>query len=272
VAARGWLNLATRSGRGGTTGRAAGCPARGLAGGRAAPGIGGATTAAGGGVRITGPGLMIGADGRMLSPLPGGSGCRGPDRTWPGLNCGSGLGGGGTGRPGATAAGGGAVTTGWDGAACTVGGGGGPGGAELGPASGGRIGCEGRPAGVPGINFSGDGSGAFSSRATAVRGATGARSGADWVCTISDSCSWYSSESATGSAWSSPSEISWPRNLRNFKATSSSIELEWVFFSVTPSSGSLSRISCAFTSSSRASSLIRIFFIITRLDIATSLH
>jgi hypothetical protein len=47
--------------------------------------------------------------------------------------------------------------------------------------------------------------------------------------------------------------------LRTFSASSSSIELEWVFFSVTPTSGKISRITLAFTSSSLAKSLIRIF-------------
>jgi hypothetical protein len=37
------------------------------------------------------------------------------------------------------------------------------------------------------------------------------------------------------------------------------MELEWVFFSVTPTFGKTSRISLLFTSSSRAKSLIRIF-------------
>ena len=45
-------------------------------------------------------------------------------------------------------------------------------------------------------------------------------------------------------------------------ATGSSIELEWVFFSDTPSSGSISRITFGLTSSSRASSLIRILTIL----------
>jgi hypothetical protein len=45
-------------------------------------------------------------------------------------------------------------------------------------------------------------------------------------------------------------------------ATGSSIELEWVFFSTTPNSGSISRITFGLTSSSRASSLIRIFTIL----------
>jgi hypothetical protein len=47
--------------------------------------------------------------------------------------------------------------------------------------------------------------------------------------------------------------------LRTRSASSSSIELEWVFFSVTPTSGRISRIALAFTSSSLARSLIRIF-------------
>jgi hypothetical protein len=46
---------------------------------------------------------------------------------------------------------------------------------------------------------------------------------------------------------------------RTRTASSSSIELEWVFFSVTPTSGKTSRITLAFTSSSLARSLIRIF-------------
>jgi hypothetical protein len=46
---------------------------------------------------------------------------------------------------------------------------------------------------------------------------------------------------------------------RTRSASSSSIELEWVFFSVTPTSSSTSRIALLFTSSSLARSLIRIF-------------
>ncbi len=44
-------------------------------------------------------------------------------------------------------------------------------------------------------------------------------------------------------------------------STLSSIELEWVFFSETPSSGNISMIRCEGTSSCRASSLMRIFLI-----------
>jgi hypothetical protein len=47
--------------------------------------------------------------------------------------------------------------------------------------------------------------------------------------------------------------------LRTRSASSSSIELEWVFFSTTPTSSNTSRIALLFTSSSLARSLIRIF-------------
>jgi hypothetical protein len=46
---------------------------------------------------------------------------------------------------------------------------------------------------------------------------------------------------------------------RTRSASSSSIELEWVFFSDTPTTSSASRIALLFTSSSLARSLIRIF-------------
>jgi hypothetical protein len=48
---------------------------------------------------------------------------------------------------------------------------------------------------------------------------------------------------------------------RIINATGSSMELEWVFFSDTPSSGNISRIACDGTSSCLASSLMRIFVI-----------
>src|SRR5450755_1505044 len=51
------------------------------------------------------------------------------------------------------------------------------------------------------------------------------------------------------------------RRIRTFSASWSSRELEWLFFSVTPTSGSTSRIDLLFTSSSLARSLIRILLI-----------
>ena len=51
------------------------------------------------------------------------------------------------------------------------------------------------------------------------------------------------------------------RYARTFSASSTSIELEWVFFSVTPTAVSASRMDLLFTSSSRARSLIRTLLI-----------
>jgi hypothetical protein len=45
------------------------------------------------------------------------------------------------------------------------------------------------------------------------------------------------------------------------------MELEWVFFSCTPNSGSRSRMALGFTSNSRANSLILIFFIEETADV-----
>ena len=50
---------------------------------------------------------------------------------------------------------------------------------------------------------------------------------------------------------------------RTFSASSTVMELEWVFFSVTPTSGSVSRIALLLTSSSLARSLIRILEVST---------
>jgi hypothetical protein len=55
--------------------------------------------------------------------------------------------------------------------------------------------------------------------------------------------SWFSSVSLCESASGSRSGASNPYNRRSLMATSSSMELECVFFSATPNSGSRSRIS-----------------------------
>src|SRR5579871_6486469 len=118
---RGCCSLAARSGRGGTTGRAMGCPARGRCGG--APGCNPAGR--GGGATGT-PGRTAGAGapgrGELVTEEPGvmpvggicvapgvaveGRGARGPESTWPGLGAagGMGRGGGGVGREGAAGA------------------------------------------------------------------------------------------------------------------------------------------------------------------------
>jgi hypothetical protein len=56
-----------------------------------------------------------------------------------------------------------------------------------------------------------------------------------------------------------------PSFSRTRSASSSSSELEWVFFSVIPTSGSTSRICLLLTSSSRAKSLMRTFDIRPRI-------
>jgi len=78
----GWVNRATRSGRGGTTGRAAGWPAKdALEAERAAGGGGGGAGDAG----VARSGSASEANIFGPSATIDGSGCRGPDRIWPGL-------------------------------------------------------------------------------------------------------------------------------------------------------------------------------------------
>ena len=71
----------------------------------------------------------------------------------------------------------------------------------------------------------------------------------------------FVSFSAFAAASALASSSAWPsRCLRTFSATSTGMELECVFFSVTPYPARRSMIALAFTSSSRASSLIRTWF------------
>ena len=155
---------------------------------------------------------------------------------------------------GAGAGAGGAATTG------TTGGGGGGGAlaitgasATLGAASGGAIG---RARSTTGL-------GGFSISAVMVIGALeGARITATAACSCSlswmvDSCSESSPESLPGV----DSTASKPKWRRIEFAKSSSSELECVFLSSTPSTGSRSIILPGLTSSSLASSLIRILLI-----------
>jgi hypothetical protein len=262
----GRVNFASMSGRGGTIGRAAGWPARfGLAGGRSGlppptgdPGtIVAAGGAAGRGIGRAGPGMLGAAPGLKICPgdgvcpedgagrgAPGavsvrastgaeGNGCLGPERICPGLGAG-GVGRAGIGIPR------GAI-------------GGESGGPE---ASGGRKGADrGAGAGVSGAasRAAGRVSGVASIFAAGVRAGSAAGTGSVTVTGVLAG----SGPAVCGAPFASPVK-------RRFtsSATGSSIELEWVFFSVTPSSGSISRITLGFTSSSRASSLIRIFVIL----------
>jgi hypothetical protein len=120
-------------------------------------------------------------------------------------------------------------------------------------ATGGRTGAVG---GVKGGRKTGGRNGAAPPRPTgtegrATEGAAGAEEGAGArLIGRSGSSSSGNSFEAAGPASS--------RRWRSFSAIDLSIELEWVFFSSTPSSGNISRMVFAFTSSSLANSLIRI--------------
>jgi hypothetical protein len=150
MAGRGALSFAARSGRGGTTGRAAGWPARVRAEPGAVPApVGGAGDVGGMTARLVSMGrdgrgitagragelIALGAPGRRASVGAAGKGCRGPDKIWPGRGAsaepevGSGFAAAGTGLPGTNAP---------DGGAC---------GAGLAPGAPGapKGGCTGRP-------------------------------------------------------------------------------------------------------------------------------
>ena len=250
--ALGWVRRATRSGRGGTTGRTVGWPAKlvlvcGLAEG---------SGAAGGGCKGLGTGWLPpkGANAALgISTTIDGKGCRGPERIWPGLgDVGTGLAGTPAGR-----AGGGAVAGSPVSAAGRI------------PARGGRSLCgAARPASKP--SFWGtasemiaapSASDANTPGADETGVASGVPSGAAASCPPSPACG-----RAAGAASPMPlisaaavgSSGSRPKWRRNRSATSSSTELEWVFFSVMPNWGSISTSRFGFTSSSRANSLIRI--------------
>jgi hypothetical protein len=71
----------------------------------------------------------------------------------------------------------------------------------------------------------------------------------------------FATASALAAVSAAASASACPKSfLRTFSATSSGIELEWVFFSATPYPGKRSIIALALTSSSLASSLIRTWF------------
>jgi hypothetical protein len=139
----------------------------------------------------------------------------------------------------------------------------------LGPvAKGGRIGA----------GFERDGSSALGADVPLSEGAVGdvsmaaggppltAIGGCSRTAVGTSGCSSMWGGSATATADDPPCSVEaspdtpWTR-LRIISATGSSMELECVFFSVTPSSGSISRILWEGISSCLASSLIRILFI-----------
>jgi hypothetical protein len=241
MAGRGALNFAAKSGRGGTTGRADGWPAKGLDG---APGVGPVRASAGACGRGACGNDGRGPDGmgRTASGAMAGIGARGPDRIWPGRGA---LAAPGIGRTGNGARPGAITATGGIGA-CGLGAAGGATGAGWpGTAIGGWIGlpvANGGRIGAPGETGRTSLAGAGASACTASGSAAASGAGASWcVFTASGAASSVKAigSSATGS-WSGTSR---PNKRRSLIATSSSMELECVFFSATPSSGSRSRIS-----------------------------
>ena len=276
----GRASRATISARGGTTGRAAGCPTKfGFAGGRngpplpcpsegcgaAAPGIGlgavgrggvgivgtaapgrgapgvvimvGGAGCAGGAGWLGGAALILGA-GLGASLTGDGIGWRGPERIWPGR------GGGGAEREGIT----GPRLTGALGApGCPV-------------ASGGRNGNAGRT-GVGGASEVSAGAAAAGRAGSGVTGA-GAVFATGGAGSATRASGWRTGSSRGAGASSFSSARPPAATLRRrFSTTSSSSELECVFLSVTPNSGNNSRMTFGLTSSSRASSLMRILLI-----------
>jgi len=138
----------------------------------------------------------------------------------------------------------------------------------LGPAaSGGRTGA----AGLPRTGSSrAEGADPFSD--TGATGVSATCTGALFGASTGVSCSGAATTSDCSPIWSGsatamagPLPSGWApspwRRLRNSSATGSSIELECVFFSVTPTSGNISTITCDGISSCLASSLMRILLI-----------
>ena len=102
--------------------------------------------------------------------------------------------------------------------------------------------------------------GAAGFTATLGAAATGAEGAAGRIRAALAAAS-FTAVSAFAAASAAASACACPKMfLRTFSATSSGIELECVFFSVTPYPGKRSIIALALTSSSRASSLMRTWF------------
>jgi hypothetical protein len=196
----------------------------------------------------------------MLGTAPG-LVCAGPAER-AGASCG-------TRASGNTRASGDAPGNGWRGPEriCPGRGAGGAGRAGIGMPRGGMMGCPDASGGRSGADrVAGGGASLGVSRAACGPSAAGSGRGGAAVRTGSGAGSASatrstvvsdSDETGRGDPFDSPVS----RRLISI-ATGSSIELEWVFFSATPSSGSMSRITLGFTSSSRASSLIRILTIL----------
>jgi len=185
--------------------------------------------------------------GAGAAGVAAGMGCRGPDKIWPGRGAGTGRAGIGPVRNG-----------GCSGAMPPADRGGLKGAGLLRSGSSTVVTVASWEAGVTGDSTIGA---ADSGEAAAKFGGTGTCSawGSGQVCSST------ASGSATATALAASRRAASPpppcNRSRIINATGSSMELEWVFFSETPSSGNMSIIACDGTSSCLASSLMRIFVI-----------
>jgi hypothetical protein len=136
---------------------------------------------------------------------------------------------------------------------------------DTGAAGAGTVGATGRAGGATGaatgvVLGRTLGAGDFGPRLGAGMAATGAEGAAGRIRAAFAAAS-FAAVSAFAAASAAASACACPKIfLRTFSATSSGIELECVFFSVTPYPGKRSIIALALTSSSRANSLIRTWF------------
>jgi hypothetical protein len=213
------------------------------------------------------PGVTIDGGAFGASPMPAGRGCLGPERIWPGL--GEGTGRAGIAEPLATGPGVvmGLAGTGIEGGAGAWATGATRGGAACGNGmDGGEKICPvdkgGRSGGARRTGAAGTSSAIFASGSFAGCSATGASAfGADGFTAgraRSGSAATSSRRETVGADGPPASPCT---RCRTCSATSSSSELECVFLSAMPSSANVSRITLGFTSSSRASSLMRILLI-----------
>jgi hypothetical protein len=250
--------------------------------------------------RLEGSGVALGGTAAILAAggaVAAGRGCRGPDKICPGR------GGGGSALAGIAVPGRGAACLAWvtgvDAGICAglsrmMGGAYGSRRAPGCPASGGRIGAgfgrtgsSDNPTGVPTVVSAMLGVAPWASSrlgsSTTDFGTTESGALRAWIASASEtgsgrSCPTGEVETASSecgssvavpldSAVSRAGPPSSPYKTRRIcSATSSSTELECVFFSVTPSFGNMSRMSCDGTSNCRASSLMRILPIDEKLS------
>ena len=194
--------------------------------------------------------LRVGITGRVIGARAGTTGCAG-----------SGGDGAATTTGGATATGGGGATTTCGAGACTGGGGGATttGAGRAGSST--RGGATATTAGRSGATTT---AGRGGPDCSACRRAISARATSPGL----DACD-RSNFGLVSPEAEEPRDDERPpvKCLRTFSASSSSMELEWVFFSWTPTAVSASRMLLLLTSSSRARSLIRTLLIRPRYSV-----